>query len=169
MTGKFEGQKLNFISRINKRANMKTLDQWLVEYSVSHQHPTNKQIHNICVPLIMFSVLGLVWSIPTPELFQNSMLLNWSVFFSTICMIFYFSLGISTGLLMLAFLVPMLVGVYALDSFGLSVLWISVVVFVVSWVGQFIGHKIEGKKPSFFQDIQFLLIGPLWVFRKVVS
>jgi len=117
----------------------------------------------------MFSVLGLVWSIPTPELFQNSMLLNWSVFFSTICMIFYFSLGISTGLLMLAFLVPMLVGVYALDSFGLSVLWISVVVFVVSWVGQFIGHKIEGKKPSFFQDIQFLLIGPLWVFRKVVS
>mgnify|MGYP003684713093 CR=1 FL=1 len=148
---------------------MKTLEQWLVEYSVSHQNPANKQIHNICVPLIMFSVLGLVWSIPTPALFENQMLLNWSVFFSAICMVFYFSLGLSTGLLMLAFLVPMLVGVYALDRFGFPVLQISVIIFVVSWVGQFIGHKIEGKKPSFFQDIQFLLIGPLWVFRKIVS
>lgn len=148
---------------------MKTLDQWLVEYSVSHQNPTNKKIHNICVPLIMFSVLGLIWCIPTPAVFDFSMLMNWSILFSAICMVFYFSLGMTTGLLMLSVLVPMLIGVYVIDHLGFSVLWISVFIFIVSWVGQFIGHKIEGKKPSFFQDIQFLLIGPLWVFRKVVS
>lgn len=148
---------------------MKTLEQWLSEYSVSHQHPTNKKIHNICVPLIMFSVLGLIWSIPVPEIFQVSAILNWSVFFSAICMIFYFMLGTSSGLLMLSVLLPMLIGVYVIDHLGFSVLWISLFIFVVSWIGQFIGHKIEGKKPSFFQDIQFLLIGPLWVFRKVIS
>lgn len=148
---------------------MKTLDQWLVEYSVSHQNPTNKMIHNICVPLIMFSVLGLIWAIPRPEFMQFSSLVNWAVIFSAVCMVFYFSLGLSTGALMLAVLIPMLAGVYALESLGLSVLVISIVIFVVSWIGQFIGHKIEGKKPSFFQDIQFLLIGPLWVFRKIIS
>ncbi len=148
---------------------MKSLEQWLTEYSVSHQNPTNKKIHNVCVPLIMFSVIGLIWSIPRPEFLQFSNFTNWAVIFSAICMVFYFSLGAATGFLMLAVLVPMLIGVYAMDSFGLSVLKISVVIFVVSWVGQFIGHKIEGKKPSFFQDVQFLLIGPLWVFRKVFS
>jgi uncharacterized membrane protein YGL010W len=39
----------------------------------------------------------------------------------------------------------------------------SVAVFVLAWIGQFIGHKIEGKKPSFFEDVRFLLIGPLFV------
>ena len=35
-------------------------------------------------------------------------------------------------------------------------------IFVVAWIGQFYGHKVEGKKPSFFKDLQFLLIGPVW-------
>ena len=43
-------------------------------------------------------------------------------------------------------------------------LWkVSLIIFIIAWIGQFIGHKIEGKKPSFFQDIQFLLIGPAWL------
>ena len=36
-------------------------------------------------------------------------------------------------------------------------------IFIVAWIGQFVGHKIEGKKPSFFEDLQFLLIGPAWL------
>jgi uncharacterized membrane protein YGL010W len=44
-------------------------------------------------------------------------------------------------------------------------------IFILAWVGQFIGHKIEGMKPSFFQDLQFLLVGPMWlmhfVFKKL--
>jgi uncharacterized membrane protein YGL010W len=43
-------------------------------------------------------------------------------------------------------------------------LWLtSVVIFVVAWIGQFVGHAVEGKRPSFFKDLQFLLIGPLWL------
>jgi uncharacterized membrane protein YGL010W len=43
----------------------------------------------------------------------------------------------------------------------------SICIFIVGWIGQFWGHKIEGKKPSFAKDFQFLLIGPLWVIQKI--
>jgi uncharacterized membrane protein YGL010W len=43
----------------------------------------------------------------------------------------------------------------------------SLLIFVVAWVGQFYGHHIEGKKPSFLKDLQFLLIGPAWVLEKL--
>jgi uncharacterized membrane protein YGL010W len=42
---------------------------------------------------------------------------------------------------------------------------ICLVLFVLAWIGQFVGHKIEGKKPSFFQDVVFLLIGPAWLLH----
>lgn len=148
---------------------MKNLEQWLQEYSVSHRNPTNKLIHNICVPLIMFSVLGLIWVIPRPEFMQVNIFFNWAVIFSALCLIFYFSLGVTTGLLMLFVLIPMIVFLYVFENLDIPILMSSLIIFVVSWVGQFIGHKIEGKKPSFFQDLQFLLIGPLWVFRKFTN
>ena len=46
---------------------------------------------------------------------------------------------------------------------GSKLFTISLVLFVVAWIGQFIGHKLEGAKPSFFKDLQFLLIGPAWL------
>jgi uncharacterized membrane protein YGL010W len=39
--------------------------------------------------------------------------------------------------------------------------------FVLAWIGQFVGHAIEGKRPSFFKDVQFLMIGPLWLAADV--
>lgn len=145
---------------------MKNLDQWLAEYAVSHRNPTNIKIHNICVPLIMFSVLGLLWSVPKIELMNNIFLLNWATVFSLLCMAFYFTLGLRIAALMFATLIPMVGILYYLDSAGMPVFYLSLGIFIVSWIGQFIGHKIEGKKPSFFKDLQFLLIGPVWVFAK---
>jgi uncharacterized membrane protein YGL010W len=47
-------------------------------------------------------------------------------------------------------------------------LWaISLIIFALAWIFQFVGHKIEGKKPSFFKDVQFLLIGPAWLMHFV--
>ena len=45
---------------------MKTINQWLVEYGESHQNPTNKTVHWVCVPLIFFSIIGLLYSIKLP-------------------------------------------------------------------------------------------------------
>ena len=145
---------------------MRDLNHWLASYAESHQNPTNKAIHKICVPAIMFSLLGILWSIPVPEVFQSIAFLNWATLFALACMVFYFSLSLKFSFAMIAILFVMFTGVYFLDQ-ALPLLWTSVTIFVIAWIGQFIGHKIEGKKPSFFEDLVFLLIGPLWVLKSL--
>ena len=55
------------------------------------------------------------------------------------------------------------------DAIGLAK--VAFGIFVIAWIGQFIGHKIEGKKPSFLEDLQFLMVGPAWllsfIYKKV--
>ena len=142
----------------------KTADTWFSEYGESHQNATNKLIHWICVPTIVASLLGLVWSLPQPAAMQSIAYLNWATVLIAAAMVFYFRLSIPLALGMLAFVVPVLLVISRLDQLGEPPLWqIALTIFVLAWIGQFVGHKIEGKKPSFFQDVQFLLIGPIWL------
>ncbi len=141
---------------------MKTAAEWFAEYGESHQNPTNKLIHWICVPLIVFSVLGLLWSIPVPSPIPY---LNVATIVGGLALLFYFRLSATLGLGMVVVLAVMLGLLAQIEASGLSVLWVSVVIFVGAWVGQFYGHQIEGKKPSFLKDVQFLLIGPIWLLH----
>ena len=145
---------------------MRTLDQWLTEYSRDHQNPTNKKIHHICVPLIMLSLFGMLWSIPTPDIFQSIPYLNWSTLFALLGLGFYISLSLKVTVVMLINVSIQFFLISLLETTG-YLLSASVTIFVLAWIGQFVGHKIEGQKPSFFEDIQFLLIGPLWVFQRL--
>lgn len=144
------------------------VDQWINEYGESHQNPVNKLIHWICVPAIVYSVVGLLWSLPVPVVFSDtSPILNWGTLFLMASVVYYFILSIPLALGMVVVIFGL---VYLLNwSNGLSIpLWqISVAMFVLAWIVQFIGHNIEGKKPSFFKDIQFLMIGPLWLLSFV--
>ena len=144
----------------------KTIDQWLEEYGRSHQNPINKLIHWICVPLIMFSLIGLLRSIP----FNYDLIFNEKVFsinvpiiFLLLVIMYYFKLSksLSMGMIFISFL--LIKGINLLLLLNLSLWQSSLFIFVIAWTGQFIGHKIEGEKPSFFEDIQFLLIGPAWL------
>lgn len=146
---------------------MKSLDTWFSEYAVSHQNETNKAIHYVCVPAIFFSIVGLLMSIP-PGFLANifagdyPMIENWAVPVLILVMIFYLRLSISMGLKVLIFAVLCIIGNYYISL--VAPLWlVSLIIFAVAWVGQFYGHKVEGKKPSFLKDLQFLLIGPAWV------
>jgi uncharacterized membrane protein YGL010W len=143
---------------------MKTFDEWMNEYGESHQNPTNQMIHKICVPLIMLTVVGFLWSIPRPLIFGLIPCLNWATLFLTGCLVFYFTLNVTMFMGMIVQTVIMCFICQKLYERDFLLLF-SVVVFILAWVGQFWGHKIEGKKPSFFQDVVFLLIGPLWVTR----
>jgi uncharacterized membrane protein YGL010W len=127
------------------------VDRLISIYAESHRNPTNEVIHFICVPVIVFSFLGLIWALH-PLAAVAGMLLSLG---------YYFTLSRSFGVGMLLMSGAMLWVLTALPQ--AQVLPISVGVFVVAWIGQFIGHKIEGKKPSFFDDLRFLLIGPLFV------
>lgn len=144
---------------------MKNLNQWLEEYSVSHKNITNKRIHNICVPLIMFSIIGLISLIPF-SIFESTFI-NWSHILFIPCILFYFMLSKKLAFLITVFnFIPIFIICYFCHFHFLeNELYFYLLIFVTSWIGQFIGHKIEGKKPSFFQDITFLLIGPIWVLK----
>jgi uncharacterized membrane protein YGL010W len=151
---------------------MKTAQQWFDEYAVSHQNETNQLIHYICVPAIFFSVIGLLMSIPTTFLenllgLYNPLLENWALVVGLFISIFYFRLGFWYFIKMIILILLSIIGNYWLSSFG-NLAIISFAIFVVAWIGQFYGHKVEGMKPSFIKDLQFLLIGPLWVIEKIV-
>lgn len=156
---------------------MKNIDQWLEEYGDSHRNKTNKLIHWICVPTIMFTVLGMLAAIPTLSLFnwaphQASVFANWAGVVMILALLFYLRLSFMMFVGMALISVAMMFGVREVAKIRLAPLWaICLGLFVIAWIFQFIGHKIEGKKPSFFKDLQFLLIGPAWllgfIYRKL--
>jgi uncharacterized membrane protein YGL010W len=145
---------------------VKTYHEWMHEYAESHQHPLNQIIHKVCVPLVMFSILGLLWTLPVPALFSALPYLNWATVFAVLCLLFYLRLSLKMFVGMLLQLLAMCLVLSSFESTELLRI-LSLIIFIAAWIGQFIGHKIEGKKPSFFKDILFLLIGPLWVTRSL--
>jgi uncharacterized membrane protein YGL010W len=143
---------------------MRSVADWLGEYGESHANPTNKLLHWICVPLIVLAVLGFLWSIPVPDAFAaRSPWLNWATLLALLAFVYYAALsaGLAFGIA-LAF-VLLFVVLNALDSLPWPLWATSLTIFIIAWIGQFIGHAVEGKRPSFFKDVQFLLIGPLWL------
>lgn len=151
----------------------KTADQWFADYGESHQDHANETIHWICVPVIFFCVLGLVGAIPVPAAITDAVpWFNWSLPAIALAFAFYVRLSVPIAAGMLLFMAGCFVLV-AWESLACPVpVWkSSLIVFVLAWIGQFIGHKIEGKKPSFFKDVVFLLVGPAWlmhfVYKKV--
>ena len=150
---------------------MKTAQEYFDEYAVSHQNETNQSIHYICVPLIFFSVIGLLMSIPTTLLentfsLQNPILENWAVIIGVIISFFYLRLGFIYFTEMLFVMLLCILGNFWIGN-NLNLFYVSIIIFVLAWIGQFYGHKIEGAKPSFLKDLEFLLIGPLWVIEKL--
>lgn len=152
---------------------MKTLHQWFDEYAVSHQNETNQAIHYICVPAIFFSIVGMLMSIPATVIsnligLENPIVENWATVVMVFVLLFYLRLSISMFFKITVFSILCIVGNYFLGQI-LPLLITSVIIFVLAWIGQFYGHKIEGQKPSFLKDLQFLLIGPAWVIHKITT
>ena len=143
------------------------LTAWLTEYSLSHQNPTNIIIHKICVPVITATLLGILWSLPIPKNIRNTIsigqvgLLNPSLIFVPI-LAFYWNLSREMAIAMTILFVLAMVLLVQMEKKHVRILRLSVIIFILAWIGQFIGHELEGKKPAFFKDLQFLLIGPLW-------
>ncbi|MCB9749223.1 MAG: DUF962 domain-containing protein [Myxococcales bacterium] len=144
---------------------MRSADDLFDEYSESHRNPVNKAIHWVCVPLITLSVLGLLAALPSP--FAADWL-NWSVVALGLALAYYARLSWAIALGMAGVSGLLLLGVRGLAGCDALPLWgSSLLIFVGAWVGQFIGHAIEGKKPSFFRDLEFLLVGPAWLLAHV--
>ena len=143
------------------------LDRWFASYSGDHRNATNQLIHVVCVPAIVWSIVALLWCIPAPGTwFRAGFWAALAIFAATL---FYYrqSRRLGFGMLAMFVLMAMLSRAVA-DAFGMRVLlWTAVAVFVAAWIGQFVGHRIEGRKPSFLTDLTYLLIGPAWVLAKL--
>ena len=143
--------------------------QWYLDkYGESHQNATNKLIHWVCVPAIMFSLFGMLYAIPFPFA-ERTLFTNWAAVSLAIALLYYLRLSIPMFLGFVLIGAAMLLGIDAIyqaigQNAGTLAL-IMLAIFAAAWVGQFIGHKIEGAKPSFLEDVQFLLIGPAWLLH----
>ena len=148
---------------------MRTADQWLDDYGDSHRNRTNKALHWICVPVIAWCVLGLLWSLPVPAGMRAlHPAANWGSIAVLAALLYYSVLSLRLMLGVLPLLLAFLWSIEQVDRSQAVPLWsVCVLLFVLAWIGQFVGHAIEGKRPSFFKDLQFLMIGPLWLMADV--
>jgi uncharacterized membrane protein YGL010W len=148
---------------------MRTAGQWLEEYGDSHRNHTNKLLHWICVPVIVWCVLGLLWSLPFPGAIRSGFApANWAGLAVLGALLYYAVLSIRLALGALPLLLAMLWCIDRVERAATVPLWtLCLGLFAAAWIGQFVGHAIEGRRPSFFKDVQFLMIGPLWLLAAV--
>lgn len=147
---------------------MPTVEQYLKDYGVSHQNPTNQIIHIICVPVIFFACIAMAYVVPLASWTglvseSSASWFNLATLLAIPMLVFYALLGLRSLIIGAAWFGVSLAACIALEGINAPLLEIAIAVFVIAWIGQFIGHKVEGAKPSFFKDIFFLLIGPLFV------
>lgn len=135
-------------------APARRVDQLLAHYEESHRNPRNERIHFVAIPLIMLSLLGLLFEIHPWVAY--ALILGSLVYYARLSTVFLLTMAVISVL-----------GLALVHAMGEHRLTISVAIFVGAWIAQFIGHKIEGKKPSFFEDLQYLLVGPIFVLSKL--
>ena len=129
------------------------IDELVGQYAESHRNATNVVIHWICVPLIVWCTLALMFVIHP-----------WLCYaFTAFSLVYYARLSLPMFAVMVVFSAICLASFFVVPYLG----WVALAVFVTTWIAQFIGHEIEGKKPSFFTDLKFLLVGPLFLLSKL--
>lgn len=136
-------------------AATRRVDRVLAHYGESHMDPVNERIHFVAIPLIMFSLVGLLYALHP-----------WIAYaFLLGSMVYYVRLASPVFLVTMAAI--SLAALAIVHALGDLVLPVSLAIFVGAWIAQFAGHRIEGRKPSFFEDLQYLYVGPLFVLSKL--
>lgn len=148
---------------------MRTVNEWFASYAADHRNPTNRAIHWVCVPTIMWAVIAALWTVPPvlPQWFRPGL---WAVLAMFATFLFYRRLSRNLGYAMaLVFIASGLIAWALYRAIGQrSLLILAALLFVLAWIGQFVGHAIEGRRPAFLTNIVQLLIGPAWLMGKLM-
>ena len=150
---------------------MKNIYDWNIEYGLYHKNKINKIIHWICIPLIIFSLFGLLSLINFQFMIgEGYYKINVLGIFIILALWYYLRLSkpLALGMLVISLLFAGIIDLISLNS-KITLFYLYLGIFILAWIGQFIGHKFEGKKPAFFKDLQFLLIGPLWLLAFIYN
>ncbi|TBR36810.1 MULTISPECIES: DUF962 domain-containing protein [Dyella] len=148
--------------------SQRSLADWLESYAGDHRNPINQALHWICVPLIVWCIIAALWTVPVPPSFAKPGF--WAVGLLVIAFYGYYKQSRAIGLgLLVVFAIMALISHVAFEHLGpVTLRWYALGVFVVAWIGQFVGHLFEGRRPSFFTDLIYLLIGPAWLMDKLL-
>ena len=146
---------------------LRPVDRWFANYGADHVNTTNQWLHVFCVPLIFWSIMVMLWCVPVPGTWFRAG--TWAALSMFAVWMFYWRLSkpLAFGALVFFMIISWSSRFLYPQMGAKNFLLMGISVFVVAWVGQFVGHKIEGRKPSFFTDLTYLLIGPAWVLAKL--
>lgn len=147
---------------------MRPADEWLRQYGRHHNHDTNRLIHSLTIPFVVMSLVGLLWSLPVPETFDEATpVLNWGTLFLMAAIVYYFIMSISLACGIIPFVIVLVFGVDWLQQLSLPLWLTSSAILSLAWTVQRIGHRIEGYQPPLIEDIQTTMIGPVWVLANI--
>lgn len=145
-----------------------SMRDWLDGYSRDHQHPIHQLLQWVCVPLLAWSALAMMWAIPVPQAWFRPG--SWAVLAIVLAFTWYwkYSRRLATALLVVLVIFALSCDWLFQQSDPARLLQLGVAVFMTAVIGQFIGYLIEGRRPSFLSDPTYLLIGPAWLMDKLL-
>lgn len=126
------------------------------EYASYHNDRRNRVCHAFGIPLIILGVMGLLAHVRIGPI-------DLAVVLAALTLAYYATIDVRGALIsLLVFAVLYLAGV--------RLPWeVSLGAFVVGWAFQLVGHRIEGTKPKFLDNLIYLLVGPLYIFEEGVD
>ncbi|TDJ07448.1 MAG: DUF962 domain-containing protein [Deltaproteobacteria bacterium] len=149
---------------------MQFLEDWTKEFGHHHQNRMNQVLHQIFVPLLTLSVLGILWCIPTPEFFSLIPYLNWATVTCSIGLLFWLAMDLKMAFGMLVQTIVMIWIISKVDNNpNVPLLFVSLFLMAISWGFQMVGHIIEGTHLTLEKNIKFMLIAPIWVLKNLVK
>jgi uncharacterized membrane protein YGL010W len=141
---------------------MVSIEQNLTQYAAYHRDRRNIATHFVGVPMIVFSIVLALATVAIPA---GSIAITLAAVVSIAASIYYLKLDLMLGITMALVLFAMCAAASEMTArlgIGPSLAW-ALGTFVIGWAIQFLGHKFEGVKPAFYDDLKQLLIGPIFV------
>ena len=152
---------------------MRNQREYLAAYAESHRHPTNVAIHLAGVPVIVIATLGLLWALPVGAWLGLpapwAAWVNGATLAAVPAMLFYARLSAAAVAIMALWFAASVATILGVQALGLPLVGTMLALWVAAWAVQFVGHHVEGAKPSFVDELPFLLIGPLFVTDEVLG
>ncbi len=152
------------------------IDIYFDKYDEYHTNPVNRIINYICIPVVSFSIVGFVWSLPFMHLnFLGTYngIFNWASFLIAFSIYYYYRASPILSYLMLLVIFVFAYSITLLEAWqkagGMVLPQVCIVLFVAANILQLIGYRLEGKRPMLFFDFKFLLIGPLWLLSLILK
>ena len=152
---------------MNTTPPQRPLDRYFAGYAEYYRHPLNQAIGGVAVPAMAWSAVALLWCIPVFGTLAKTGI--WAALAMFFAWSYYYRLSrpLGLGMLMVFFVYGCLCRLLEMRLGLVMLLWTALAVLVLAWAGQFIGHRLEGRKPGLFTDRVYLLIGPLWVLARL--